>query len=332
MAARLKVAHLLGPSRGGIRRHVRYLSLNPPPGYETLGVWGPAELRPYFEGVPFHATRRFGGGPVGADIVHVHGLGAGFATLRRKRSPTVLTVHTDIETQGRTARSAPLRRAARAIAARADAVIAVSERVARAFPSARVIYPAVDARPAATRSRDEVRSELGTPTDAVVVICVARLHHDKGLGDFIGGVSALAPGVEGWICGDGPERERLESLAAGAPVRLLGYREDVSDLLGASDVFALPSVGEAYGIAVLEALQAGVPVVTSDAGAMPELVGDAGFIVPASNQQAFGDVLSRIVGNSSVRSELAARARARSFPSPLELVARVGEVYDEVTH
>jgi glycosyltransferase involved in cell wall biosynthesis len=137
-------------------------------------------------------------------------------------------------------------------------------------------------------------------------------------------------GAEGWLCGDGPLRAELEAKTRGTNVRILGYRSDVADVLAAADVFALPSVGEAYGIAVQEALTAGLPVVTSDAGAMPELVGDAGLVVRAGDRQAFIEATRRIVEDETLRTNLASRARTRMFEDPAALVAKIGAVYGSV--
>lgn len=295
-----------------------------------MGVWGPADLAAYFDRIPFHPVRRpsFVRLPRRADVIHAHGLTAAAVSATRRRCPVVRTVHIDIRTQGRPGRSAIYRGVAKRIAARADAVIAVSERVARSFPGARVIAPAFPELAPPVKSRDQVRSALGTPPDEVVVITAARLHPDKNLRAFVAAVDASA--AEGWICGDGPGRAQLEAITRAGRSRLLGYRTDLPDLLGAADVFALPSVGEAYGIAVVEALQAGLPVVATDAGAMPEIVGDAGLIVAAADVPAFVDAVGILVRDAERRKGLAARARERRFPSRDELVARVGSVYREV--
>jgi glycosyltransferase involved in cell wall biosynthesis len=326
-----RVAHLLGPSRGGIRRHVRYLASNPPPGYETLGVFGPADLRDYFADVQFTAVKswfRFRM-PNGADLMHAHGLEAGTVVLRPRRTPVVLSVHTDIDTQGRTAHSRVVHRTARFLAARADAVIASSERVAVRFPQAHVILPATEALVQPSRSRSDLRSELGTPDDRVVVVTVARLHPDKGLDLFVDAVDES--GAEGWICGDGPLREALERRVQGTSVRLLGYRDDVSEILHSADVFALPSVGEAYGIAVAEAIGAGLPVVVSSAGVMSDISRDGGIVVPAGDARAFTDAVTTLVRDPVRRRELAERARKVTLPDPIALVRAIGSVYDEVT-
>jgi glycosyltransferase involved in cell wall biosynthesis len=329
-AAPRRVAHLIGRSAGGIRRHVRYLAKHPPSGYETLGVWGPPELEDYFDDVPFYRATPLDRvrGPKRAHVIHAHGLTAGGVVLQPMHEPVVITVHTDITTQGRTAHSRALRVLAHRIAARADAVIAVSDVVARAFRGARVITPPTEPLPPPTRTSYDTREALGTPQDRVVVIAVARLHRDKGLDLFIDALRETA--AEGWICGDGPLRAELASRAAGTNVRLLGQRDDIANLLAAADVFALPSVGEAYGIAVQEALSSGLPVVTSDAGAMPELVGDAGIVVAAGDRTAFVDAVHETIANEALRTDLVRRARARHFDDPAGLVAQIGAVYDEI--
>ena len=306
-----------------MRRHVAYLATHPAQGFHSARVSGPANLAGYFADVEFNTAL------IAADIVHAHGLTAAARVLRRDRDyPVVVTVHTDIRTQGRTARWPPLRVIARALAARADAVIAVSERVRRSFPRARVIAPAFAPLPPPARSRDEVRASLETDPDRVVVVTAARLHRDKALDVFVRAVNAS--GAAGWICGDGPERERVASLARGTTVQLLGYRDDIADIFAAADVFALPAVGEAYGIAVVEALQAGLPVVATDAGAVREIVGDAGVIVQPGDDVAFGKAVRDVVADRARRGELAARARSIRIPSPDDLVKQIGDVYRSV--
>ena len=305
---------------------MRHLAAHPPGGFETAGVWGPGELAPFFDGLPFWTVETERDASV--DVVHAHGMTAAMRALRRRRRPLVVTVHTDIRTQGRLGRWPLLRPAARRLVDRADAVIAVSDRVARSLARAEVIQPAFDRLPPPTTSRADVRRSLATPDDRVVVVTAARLHRDKALDIFVRAVAAA--GADGWICGDGPDRTHVASCAAGTAVRLLGHRDDLSDVYAAADVFALPSAGEAYGIAVVEAIQAGLPVVVTDAGAMREIAGDAGVVVGAGEEAAFRDAVRDLVTNQVRRAELAERARRATFPDPRDLVAAVGDVYRSV--
>lgn len=333
---------------------VMHLALHPPPGYETAGVIGPRALKPFFKGVPFEALeglRPWSG--FAPDLVHAHGftaaahavaserLGrlAGFGEFSRRTGqaalPVVVTVHTapaqTLRAGATGSRLRPVQRAlwrgGRLFAERADALIAPSQEVAQGLKGAVVIPPAIDL-PVAAEKRSRVREILGTSSERVVVLAVARLHPDKALDAFIEAVAGTD--AEGWIAGEGPERANLEQLAAGTRVRLLGERADVGSLLGAADLFALPAAGEAYGFAVMEALAAGLPVVATRTGAIPEIAGDAALLVDPLNRQGFIEATRRLILDADARRRLAERARLRPLPSASDLVRQVGQIYDKV--
>lgn len=342
-SGRRRVLHLLGPSSGGIRRHVRYLASNPPPGYETAGVAGPGELAEFFEGLPFLATGNRAS-PLPAarpDLIHSHGLTAAAQALRLtglgfRGPPLVASVHTSMrQTLRASARGsgAPLAQramwaGARLALRRAGAVIVVSSMVREEIGFGEIVPPALDMPVAEPGARDRVRRELGTPADRLVILAVGRLHPDKQLDVFIRAVDGT--GAEGWIAGDGPQRPRLAALAEGTGVRLLGHRADVGDLLAAADIFALPAAAESYGFAVMEAVGAGLPVIATRTGSIPELVGEAGVLVDPHDARGFQDAVRRVAGSSELRAALSEAAKSRRLPPPAELAARVGEVYDRV--
>jgi len=340
---RRRVLQVLGPSSGGIRRHVRYLAAHPPAGYETAAVAGPPDLQDYFDGLRFV--------PAGArdsplpdtlpDVIHAHGLTAGthalaWTTLGTKGPPVVITVHTSMQQTLRAsarASGAPLAQkamwqGARLALRRAAAVIAVSQDVRSQIGFGDVIPPALDLPAANEGARAGVRRELGTPEDRLVILAVGRLHPDKQLDVFIRAVDGT--GAEGWIAGDGPQRQALEELADGTGVRLLGHRSDVGSLLAAADIFALPAHAESYGFAVMEAVAAGLPVVATRTGAIPELVGDAGVLVSPEDSGGFRRAVQELAESAELRQRLAAAARERRLPSPGELADRVAEVYTRV--
>jgi glycosyltransferase involved in cell wall biosynthesis len=296
-----RVAHVLWHSRGGMRRHVRTLAAHPPDGWETLGVFGPPPLAEYFRDTTFRpitrlATLRAGGD---ADVIHAHGVNAGAAAILPGRPPVVLTLHVVIGGSGVTATRRVAAVLARLVARRADAVIAVSGVAAAAVRRARIIPPAFDELPSPSTPREDVRRKLGADGE-IVVAAVSRLEVGKRLDLVIRAVEAS--GSIGWIVGDGPDRVRLEHAAHGTPVRLLGYRDDVPDILAAADVFAFPSASESYGIAVAEAVRAGLPVVATRTGAIPELVQDAGIIVDVADERGFIDGVKRLVSDVSERN------------------------------
>lgn len=334
------VLHVVGSSAGGIRSHVAYLASHPPPGFSTVGVAAPPELADYF-GQTFLGSPGFISGRLpAADILHAHGLTAGIRAVsslapRRARPALVITVHTS---QQQTLRvqvpgsrlplvQAGLWRAALALVARADALVAVSEEVGAQVGASHVVAPATRMPLPDAGNRDQTRLALGTQTRKVVVLAACRLHHDKNLGVLIDAVRGS--GAEGWIAGEGPERRRLEELASGSGVRLLGQREDIPSLLGAADIFALPAKAESYGLAVMEAVSAGLPVVATRTGGIAELVGDGGLLVEPGDAGAFVQALRRLIDDPQLRQRLASRARARRLPSAAELTKRLGEVYEE---
>ncbi|MEX0789184.1 MAG: glycosyltransferase [Actinomycetota bacterium] len=333
----------MGPSSGGIRRHVRFLAYNPPAGFKTAGVAGPAGLSGYFETCNFFTTGD-GGFPladIAPDVIHAHGLTAGAQALRwtalgTKGPPVVVTVHTSMQqTLRASAKGAgsalaqkAMWRAARVGLRRAAGVIAVSAGVQDELGFGDVVPPALDLPVAEPGARAKVRTELGTPEDRTVILAVGRLHPDKRLDIFIDAVEGS--GAEGWIAGEGPHRESLQARAEDSGVRLLGHRTDVGNLLAAADIFALPAHAESYGFAVMEAVAAGLPVVATRTGAIAELVGNAGLLVEPDDAGAFREALVTLLGSVELRATLAKAAAERALPSPAELVARVGGIYDRV--
>src|SRR5690606_37772328 len=124
------------------------------------------------------------------------------------------------------------------------------------------------------------RGSLGAET-CPLVLSVGRLHAQKGFDDLIVAAERLStrdPQPLFVIAGDGPARPDLELriARADAPVRLLGDRTDVPDLLQAADVMALSSVWEGSPLAVSECLRAGVPFVGTSVGGVPDMVGEGG--------------------------------------------------------
>ncbi len=120
------------------------------------------------------------------------------------------------------------------------------------------------------------------------------------------------------LIGDGPERSRVEALARqlGLSNRVVFVGKMVSfvELLQASDVFLMPSESESFGLAALEALSCGVPVVASDVGGIPEVVpeGEVGFLAPVGDVATMADRVLRILGDPGLRARLSRAARDRA--------------------
>jgi len=154
------------------------------------------------------------------------------------------------------------------------------------------------------RNRDEVRKTLGLGSDTFVWIAVGRLKKQKGFDLLIEAFSHLTDrGLGGTVllvAGDGEEKEALEDQANrrgdGNMVRFLGERDDVVDLLGASDAFVLPSRWEGGPLVVLEAMASGLPVVATRVGDVRHMVADgkAGIIVPPENVRELSAAMEKI--------------------------------------
>jgi glycosyltransferase involved in cell wall biosynthesis len=118
-----------------------------------------------------------------------------------------------------------------------------------------------------------------------------------------------------FICGDGPHRERLRARAAtiGANVRFLGHQAG-DQLLGAYNAarcFVHAGKVETFGLSVLEAMASGCPVLGVGAGALPEVIGDAGVVVPADEAGGFLDGLRELLRDQAGAQALATKARRR---------------------
>jgi glycosyltransferase involved in cell wall biosynthesis len=153
------------------------------------------------------------------------------------------------------------------------------------------------------------------------IVSVGRLHPNKGHADLIRAIAILREQglrVEGTIIGGGREMGNLaaliEALGLHGTVRLTGPlgEDEVRSTLGRADVFALASVNEALGVAFMEAMALGVPVVGCDVGGVGEVVvdGHTGLLVPPHEPAALAAAIRRILEDRELRRGLARRGRA----------------------
>jgi len=161
--------------------------------------------------------------------------------------------------------------------------------------------------------RTVVRKELGIPPDAPTVGMIGRFHPLKDHRTFVRAASELnryAPNVHYLLCGEGvtSQNELLTSwirdAGLSANFHLLGRRDDMPSLYSAMDIASSSSRGESFPNVVGEAMACGVPVVGSDSGAIPEVMGSAGLIVPEGNAPALAEALQRAVFDQKVRAHL----------------------------
>ena len=121
------------------------------------------------------------------------------------------------------------------------------------------------------------------------------------------------------LVGDGPDRVPAEHLARELgvyeDVRFMGKQEAVIDILSIADVFVMPSASETFGLAALEAMACGVPVVASNIGGLPELIdhGENGFLCPLDNIDAFSERIRQIISNDNLQDRMGNAARAKAL-------------------
>ena len=228
---------------------------------------------------------------------------------------------------------------------RMDAVIAIS-RAARDALAERgidadrvtIVPSGVAVETFAGLERAAARAALGVDQDAPVVAIVASLHERKGHAVLLDALARLARSGGAPLClaaGTGPEGDALQDRAQrrgiAGRVRWLGQVADVRPVLAAADVVAMPSLAEGLGVAAIEAMAAGRPVVASAVGGLPELIADGehGLLVPPADAAALAAALARCLGDPALRARLGAsgRLRAEAF-STLAMARGTASVYE----
>ncbi len=334
-AARVRVLHVHRVGGiGGSERHlltllpalaergvdVRFLGLDDPsrapgPFYEQLPipykrVAAPRDVDPLLALRVTHAVRR-----ARADVVHTHLVHADVYGALAARS-LVSTKHNDDPW-----RAGPFRVVERALARRAACVITITDALARfqidcvGIPARKIttIHYGLDAPPEpwGENPPDDV------PGDARVLLAVCRLEPQKGVDVAVRALALLRArhdDVELVVLGDGPERTSIDALARelDVPVYLPGRVPDVAAWLRRATVLVHPVRWEGFGLAVLEAMLAGLPVVASRVSSLPELVadGETGVLVPADDPAALAAGIDEALRSANPLGE-AGRRRAR---------------------
>ena len=283
------------------------------------------------------------------DLVHAHVYASMIASAAAVAQtgfagtgvPLVVTEHTEATWQGakeRLARRSAYRRAAH--------VVAVSSRIRNrlveedgVLPEKTTVVPNAVVAPGA--GPDPRGAPEGIPEGwrgAPLVGVVARLQPEKGVAGFLKAaarVRSFAPRARFVVVGDGPLREELEVLAdrlgVARNVRFLGYRSDARSIMAGLDVLVVPSSTEGSPLVVLEGMAAGLPIVASDVGGIPDQVRDGreGFLVPPNDPARLGDAILALLRDPHRARALgeAARRRAASEFSHAAMVRRIEAVY-----
>ncbi|QXG76002.1 glycosyltransferase family 4 protein [Modestobacter sp. L9-4] len=290
-----------------------------------------------------------GAAPV--DVVHGH-QGEDLATLvlarlaaRRHRCPLVVTVHCSV---GHTLTAHSLHaRMVRAVGGlierstlrRADAVVVLTERTAAALRADGVPAGRINVIPSGFEPTLFERAPGTAAHDRPRIGYVGRLAAQKRADLLVTAFGAMREEADLVVVGDGPERDRVHALIRASPaadrISTSGFVEHsaVPGVLASLDLLVLPSAYEEMGSVLVEAMVAGLPVVASDVGGIPEVVrhGETGLLVPPGDVPALTAALDRLVADRELRARLAAGARERSrdYSWP-HLSTRVADVYRQV--
>lgn len=259
------------------------------------------------------------------DIIHLHlchsgSLRAAFLATRFSKAKVVVTEHDPFSLS-------PIKKRVKHLTLKfTDHTIAISESNRNfltetyGIKGSKIsrIYNGIDLTPYQKKqvSRNAV---LGLDSQDFVITTVAELHKRKGLKYLIQAFREISQEDKNSklvIVGTGPERGELEKLVKKLElenkVKFLGFRKDVPDILQASDLFVLPSIREAFGLAVLEAMASKVPVIASAVGGIKEiLTPESGLLVEAKQVDKLVEAIKKLKSDPKLRSDLAGKAYER---------------------
>ncbi len=143
-------------------------------------------------------------------------------------------------------------------------------------------------------------------------------------------VALVLAGPQGW--GSAALADAIAQSPFRSRIVVTGYVADLGRLLRGATLLAYPSLYEGFGLPTLEAMAAGVPVVTTTAGALPEVVGDAAVTVPPGDSDALGAALDRLLGDEGERLELVERGHKRASMFTWEACAKgLTDLYEEAS-
>jgi glycosyltransferase involved in cell wall biosynthesis len=268
------------------------------------------------------------------DLIHSHNgrtaFIAGLAVALAGRGRTVTTQHfvQPARTQRRGLRAWLARRLHGWLAERTGRIIAISEAVRAAILERReaaaekvtTVWNGInDPTAEPLRPAAEVRAAFQIPRGAPLIVSAARLEPEKAVHLLIDAFAQLMPthpSLRCLVAGEGRERAVLQAqidrLGVAGLIRLIGYQPDVLSIIQAADFFVLPSPAEPFGLALVEAMALGKPVIAMRAGGPVEIVTDeSGVLVSPNNADELRDAIRRVLDDPAHAHRLGSGARLR---------------------
>ncbi|MDW8106407.1 MAG: glycosyltransferase [Armatimonadota bacterium] len=284
-------------------------------------------------------------------VVHTHLLGLNYAFLLMLKHRTPVRVHT-VHSVAQRERGVRVGKMIRTLAFRhrigSVLPVAVADEVARTieqvygYKNPLVIRNGIpiDAYAPDPDKRAHFRRAHGAESDALVLVHIGRFVELKNHALLLRAFAQLQSEhpLYLWLIGDGELRPQMEQLAQelgiAARVRFWGIRPDVPDILNAADIFTLPSKYEGNPLSVMEAMAAGLPVIATAVGGVPELVddGQTGILVPEDSETHLVRALQTLIDNPTLRQQMgqAALLHAQKRFDIRNTVKQYEELYDAI--
>lgn len=201
-----------------------------------------------------------------------------------------------------------------------------------------VIHNGLQEQPFLQANNLKMKQALNLDED-IIITFVGRLASPKEPKFLLESLKHF-PEAKVLIVGDGPMRAELEAHISqnqlAERVLLLGTRTDIPDILAASDIFVLPSRWEGLPLVIIEAMFAGLPIVASRVGGIPELVQENvnGFLVPRSDSAALSQALKMLIADKSLREQMGQMSRQRALQkfTMHRMIEEYKKLYREMLH
>lgn len=189
--------------------------------------------------------------------------------------------------------------------------------------------------------RQQIRREIfKAGPETKVILGVGTLHERKGFKYLIGAYAKIHKDFSNSrlvIVGEGPERNSLENLiknlSLSDKVFLIGQRDDVPDLMQSANLMVLPSLKEAFGLVLIEAMHAGLPIIASQVGGIPEIIMDQknGILIEPANKNSLVKALNKLLSKDELAKQLSKNGLEhwKNF-SASQMAEKTGQIYQEI--